>query len=303
MKPNPVNLTIGALLLLIFVLMLFAFQVRQNELAVVTTFGEYARAIEKPGLNARLPWPIQKVYKFDNRIQSFERRFEQTTTSDGINIVISVYTGWRIRNPKVFLESFSGDVARADQALEQLISGIKIGVISQHPFSDLISTNAAMMKFDDVEGEMLAGIKNRAEGNYGIHIEFLGIKQIGLPESISSKVFDRMAAERQTKVRQYQAEGEREARIIRAEADSQARKILAEARAAAIEMSGAAEARANEYYRIFEQNPPLANFLFSLKALEQSLKERTTLVLDQQTTPFNMLQGRTIDQIGSTPNR
>jgi hypothetical protein len=40
---------------------------------------------------------------------------------------------------------------------------------------------------------------------------------------------------------------------------------------------------------VFQQNPQLATFLFQRKALEQSLKERTTFILDQQTPPFQLL--------------
>jgi hypothetical protein len=39
---------------------------------------------------------------------------------------------------------------------------------------------------------------------------------------------------------------------------------------------------------VFEKNPTLATFMFRLSALEQSLKERTTLVLDQRTPPLDL---------------
>ena len=55
------------------------------------------------------------------------------------------------------------------------------------------------------------------------------IKQLGLPESITSTVFERMRAERQRLVAGYLSEGERRAKITRADADAQANKILAEA--------------------------------------------------------------------------
>ena len=47
--------------------------------------------------------------------------------------------------------------------------------------------------------------------------------------------------------------------------------------------------KAQEYYRVFEKNPELAVFLFQLRALEQSLKDKSHLILDQQTPPFNLL--------------
>jgi len=290
MKRNPITLVTAGLLSVIFVMMLFAFQVRKTDIAVVTTFGRFSRAIAEPGLQWRLPWPVQKVYKFDNRIHNFERgKFEQITTRDAISVLVHVYAGWRVTDPRLFMESFNGDMTKAETALEPLVRNIKSTVIGRHPFSDLVSTNQSDLKFDLIEKEMLDGIQEQARSKYGIEIRFLGIKQLGLPESITAKVFERMRAERMTKVRQFQTDGEREGKIIRAQADSQANKILADARATAIEITGAAEAKANEHYRTFQQDPELANFLFSLRAMEQSLKERTTLILDQQTAPFNML--------------
>jgi modulator of FtsH protease HflC len=301
MKRNPITFITGGVLLVIFVLMLFTFQVRQTEIAVVTTFGKYSRSVSAPGFQWRAPWPIQKVYEFDNRIQNFERKFEQTTTRDGINVLITVYAGWRVADPKVFLESLNGDVLHAEQALEPLIRNMKNGVISQHGFADLISTNQANLKFDQIEQEMLTAVQGQAKTTYGLEVKFLGIKQLGLPESITSKVFDRMKAERQTRVKQFQTEGEKEAKIIRAQADSLANKILAEAKGSAIEVTGAAEAKASESYKVMQQNPELANFLFQRNALEQSLKDRTTLILDQQTPPFNMLNGQSVTAPANPP--
>ena len=80
MNKQKISFFIGIILLLIFASILFIFQVRQSEVAVVTTFGSYSRTIEDAGLRFKWPWPIQKVYRFDNRLQNFERKFEQTTT-------------------------------------------------------------------------------------------------------------------------------------------------------------------------------------------------------------------------------
>ena len=47
-----------------------------------------------------------------------------------------------------------------------------------------------------------------------------------------------------------------------------------------------------------KQNPELANFIFSLSALEDSLKELSTLIFDQHTPPF-ALAGRLHISCGS----
>ncbi|HEY6167639.1 MAG TPA: protease modulator HflC [Verrucomicrobiae bacterium] len=301
MKRSPITLITGLVLIAIFVLLLFAFQVRQTDVAIVTTFGKYSRTIDKPGLYAKLPWPIQRVYQFDNRLRSFESRLEQTATRDGRILLVSTFVGWRIADPRLFLERFDrGDLARAGQTLEAQVRDTQSAVVAQHAFADFISTNAAALKFVEIEQTMLTNLKQRARDSYGIDIQFAGIKQIGLPESITAKVFERMKEERQQLVKQYTGEGEAEAIRIRAEADRQRQEILSKAEAEATVIKGEAEREAAKSLAVFEKNPKLANFLLDLKALEASLKDRATLILDQQTPPFNLLRGT--EQL-ATPKR
>lgn len=283
----------GGVLLFVFAAILFAFQVRQTEVALVTTFGRHSDSSTKtePGLYFRLPWPIQKVYKFDNRIQNFERKFEQTMTSDANTLLITIYIGWKISEPHLFLQRFDGDENRAKQILENLVRDAKNSVVGRHPFSDLISPQKEQLKFDEMESEMLAAIQPKAMENYGIEVSLVGIKQLGLPESITGKVFERMRAERQRQVKRYQGEGEAKAIEIRAQADLQRQKILEDARAAATVMMGQADAEAAKYYRVFEQFPELAIFLQQVKALKAATGDKTTLILGPDTQPFNLLRG------------
>jgi len=302
MKNSPITFVVAGVLAVIFASMLFTFQVRQTEIAVVTTLGKYTKSISTPGFNFRLPWPIQKIYKFDNRIQYFESKFEQAYTRDALNVLVSVYAGWKIADPKMFLESLAGDFSKANKGIEPLIRNAKNGVLSKHLFAEIASTNIAQISIANIEREILDMAKEPIMKTYGIELKLLGIKQLGLPESITSKVFDRMRAERQTRITQFQTEGEKQARIIRAEADSTANKILAEARATAIELAGGAEAKASEAYKIMQQEPDLANFFFQRKALEQVLTNRTTLILDKQTPPFTLLNGLFDNQTIKTNN-
>lgn len=290
MKRNTLTLVVGGILILIFAAMLFIYQVRTTEVAVVTTFGEYSNTITNAGPHFRWPWPIQKIHKFDTRIQNFDRKFEQTTTKDGRVIVMSVFVGWRIEDPETYLYSFNGDPVKAEEALEGRIRNTKNGVIGNHPFSDLISTNRAELKFDKIEEEMITLLRPSVREDYGVLVELLGIKQIQVPQSITETVFDRMRAERNRLVKKFQSEGEARAAEIRTEAELERQKILAEAEAESIVIQGEAEAQAAKAYSVFQKNPDLAVFLFTLRALDRSTKDRTTLILDQETIPFNMLR-------------
>lgn len=290
---NPITLVTAGIVVVIFAALLFVYQVRQTEVALVTTFGKYGDAPKGPGLHFRLPWPIQNVHRFDDRVRNFEKKYEQTTTKDGRTLIMDVFVGWRVAQPKVFLERFGGDVVRAEQRLNDLVRDAKNSVVGQHLLSDFISTNPQDLKFNAIENQMLAGVKAKAAENYGIDIALLGIKQIGLPESITTKVFERMRAEREQLVKQLRGEGEGLARTIRADADRQREHILANAERESIIIKGQADARAAESLKVFEQQPELARFLLKLEALQQSLKDRATLILDPQTPPFDLLKGDT----------
>ncbi|MSU31773.1 MAG: protease modulator HflC [Pedosphaera sp.] len=292
MKNRIPTLIIGSLLLLIFLFLLFAFQVRTTEVAVVTTFGSISgQPRTEPGLYPRFPYPIQTVYKFDKRLQNFERKYEQSFTRDKKSPIISVFVAWQIEEPIVFLKRFNGDVARAEASLENVVRDAKNAVIGRHDFSELIAPNPSLVKFDEIETEMKIMMSETALKTYGIKIELVGIKQLGLPEGLTAKVFDRMKTERERQVKKLIAEGTSEAVRIRSDAELKRDTTLAEARRQALVLRGEAEAKATEFYKILNQDETLARFLISLNGLEATLKDRTTLILDEKTAPLNLLRG------------
>jgi len=295
MKRNYLTLVIGLLLALIFGALLFCFQVRQTEIALVTTFGKPSRDKTEPGLYFKWPWPVEKVQTFDKRIQNFESKNEETLTKDSYNVLFAIYVGWTINDPALFRERFGGSVPRAENDLDGLLRSAKNAVVGQHPFSHFISTDEKELKFEDVEKEILAAVQPQAKANYGVDIRFLGIKRIGLPESITQKVFDRMKEERQRVVQKLQADGDKQASDIRNEANKQRSEILSKADKRVGEIRSEAEAEVGKQLSVFNQNPELASFLVKRDALEQILKERTTLIFDQRTTPFDLLNGAKSD--------
>jgi membrane protease subunit HflC len=290
MRRNSLTLVVGALLLVIFILLLFTFQVRQTEVAVVTTFGRPTRFIDQPGLKFKWPQPIQRVYPFDKRIQNFEDRFEQVLTSDNYNVLVNVYAGWTIVDPTNFFSKFpAGTAAAAEPALGGMIESAKNAAVGRHPFTDFVSTDPKQLKFVQIEDEMLNAVKADALAKYGIGIQFLRIKRLGLPESVTQKVFDRMTAERNREVERLKAQGDADAMNIRSAADRDRAEILAKAESEATAIRGQGDAEAAKSFAAFEQNPTLAVFLLKLKALEQTLKDRSTLILDERTSPFDLL--------------
>jgi membrane protease subunit HflC len=298
MKRNTLTLVIGGLLGLIFLALVLTYQVRISEVAVITTFGKPTEQISEPGHYRpylKWPWPIQQVHKFDQRVQNFEDKLSEGLTRDSFNLLTSVYVGWKITNAMSFYPKFAGSaepIAEAEKSLGLLLRSAKSAVVGKHPLSDFVSASAEASKFVPIEEEILDSLRGQIRtNNYGIEIEFLGIKRIGLPENVTQAVFDRMTSERKVLADKLQYEGETEANNIRSDAERRAAELLADADAKAIEIRGKGEAEAAKYLSVFQQKPELANYIFRLNALEGSLKERSTLIFDQRTPPFDLFTG------------
>jgi len=307
MKRNPLTLAIGILLILIVALLLFVFQVRKSEVVVVTTFGKPTRPIAEPGAYLKWPWPIQAVHRFDQRVQNFEDKINEGLTQDSFNLLSSVYVGWRITNATAFFPKFAGSVnptGEAEKVLERLLGNAKTAVIGKHPLSDFLSVDTKENKFAQVENEILDAIRTQVQANdYGLEIVFLRFKRLGLPEAVTQSVFERMTSERQGLINKSQYEGEAEASKIRSEADRRAAELLAAADAEATQIRGKAEAEAAASLEVFQKNPELANFIFRLNALETSLRERSTLIFDQNTIPFDLFRGGFTNLTGASGNQ
>lgn len=294
---------IGAVLVAIFALLLFVFQVRQSETAVVTTFGKPVHNITAPGAYFKWPWPIQKVYRFDDRIQNFEDTFSETLTADQNTLITCVYVGWQISDASEFLNHFrDGSVPAAQRMLESMLRSANIAVVSKHPLSDFVNADPQALKFDAIQTDIEQAVQAElATNKCGIQLEFLGLKRIGLPEGVTQTVFDRMKNERQVLISREKNEGARRAQEIKATADRQAADTIANAEAAATRIRGEGEAEAAKTLPVFQQNPQLANYLFRLDALQQSLNQKSTLIFDERTPPFDLFSHLPTNSPGQNP--
>ena len=291
MKRNLITIITAAVLVVIFALLLFTFQVRQSEVAVVTTFGKITGTYQ-PGLHLRWPWPIQEVYHFDQRIQNFEDNFSENFTADNITLLVSVYVGWKISDAPEFLNSFKdGSIAAAQSQLQGMLTSAKSAVVGSNTLSAFVNADPQQLKFDRIQRDIEHKVQDELQtNNYGIQIEFLGIKKLGLPDSVTEAVFTRMKSERNILISQAQNEGQAEATKIKASADRQASITLADANAQATRIEGQGVAEAAKTLPIFQENPELSVFLLRIKALQQSLNQRSVVMFDQRTPPFDLFQ-------------
>lgn len=299
-------IALAVVVLGIFLAASVTFQVQEYEVALVKTFGETSKdaqgndVVYPPGLHFKWPTPISQVWLHDNRLQSYELetgRVEQLQTNDDYQVVVTTFVLWRVGDPGRFMRAITTS-RDAEENLDDLVRTSRNMVFGRHNLSQLVQVRElGEMSTPDadelarIERAILADLKPRAMENFGIDVRYVGIKHLGFPEQVTRKVFDRMIAERERKVREHISEGESRAVEIRAEADRRAREIrtAAEARARAIQGEGDEEAA--RAYAAFAANPELASFLRKLESLRKTLGEKTTLVLDTNTPPYDILRG------------
>jgi membrane protease subunit HflC len=279
----------GAVIIVCIVVALFTFSVNETEYVVLTQFGRPVRTIDKPGLKFKLPVPIQKVNRFDRRLQLFESRLVEFLSKDKKNVVLKFFVAWRIENPMLFFQSVGGAVI-AEQKLDDILISKGGAAIGDYEFEDLISTDKEI-KISELEKRIRTDLEAQTLRDYGIRINEVGISRLALPESNAWSVYNRMRAERKAIANKYRAEGEEQASGIRAMADREKSDLVSEANQEAQVIRGEGEAEAARIYtQAFQRDPEFYQFWRTLQTYKKILDEKTTLVLSEDSELFKYLR-------------
>ena len=282
--------TMGLLVGFVFLLSSFSFQVNEYEKVVIIRLGKPLTKEYKAGLHFKWIYPIDRVWREDGRLRVFSGkvgRLEETQTADGKNIMVAIAINWKISDAVLFIERLHS-VNRAESELNTLVRSAKNAVLGHYKLSELVNSDPKLLKITHVSKDLLKVVKNQAH-TYGIEIVSVGVQQLTFPESVASSVFDRMRSERQRLIEKYRGEGNGEALKIKADADADAQRILADAQSRAKIIRAEGDAASAEYYKVFNKNLRLATLLRKLEALKLTIDSKTTLILDTNSAPFDLL--------------
>lgn len=281
---------------------LVVFQVRINQVAVHYRWGGVHRVINAGNQNEagwffKAPWPVDRIAKYDKRVHVMDSRLNQTQLADQWNVIVSTFAGWRITDPVQFRSALNGDVATAENTLQDDLFDATSEVLGDYTIQNLVSTSEEELKFDAIEEKVASRVRETIQNNnYGIEVSSFGIKRVALPQSTTQDVFARMRAQWNKRATEYTSEGESQKAELIEEAESQKQKMIADARAKAKQIMAEGEAEAAQYYDTFAQAPEFAIFLRRLESLdkiaEQAAQNRQpiTFVLDTKTEPFGLLK-------------
>ena len=314
-----INIIIFALLLLIFGSYMFTFQVRQDKVVFVETFGKRGDAIQEPGLKFRWPWPIQEVYTFDRRIHLLTTQYGQISTGDS-SLVVQPYLGWRIqKNPKTFIERAKGNTAAARRAsveniLRQALDGAVTSVFGNK--ENLIVTAKTLHNgekeqdgeqnkghtFEGLESDIFSNVKIKAE-EMGVELRFVGIRRVGITEHSVQVTLNSMVTQWNDEAATDMKNAQDEALRIRTSAMNAKASAIEEANAKADIIAAKASAdQAKIFSELQEKDADLAAFLIELNAMEAVLEKETTLVLDEDFPFLEPLRGKFLFKETTLPN-
>jgi len=274
-----------------FAFYMVTFTVSYTDTAVLTTFGRAGEGsvINDPGLKFKLPAPIQSTTVYDTRVRFLEARLEQQQTADDRQIVVKAFLTWRVDDPLVFYQRFSGSAGsetrehyrKAEDTLTSLLRSA-VSEISRYELGELFAPEAGASKLSELEQAILSRIQGGENGSisdYGMDVAMVGINAVELTSDTTKDVFDRMKSRREKLAAKAESEGNAAATAIMSKTESDVQRIRAFAEFRAAELSNEGGIEAAEYLIELQEEPKLAVFMQFLSLMSDGFGKRATLVL------------------------
>ncbi len=258
-----------------------------DEIEVLRTFGKTTAVWsgkDQSGLHVKWPWPIQSVTSYDRRIQILELPDWKVTTEDQMAVLLSATVFWRIDKPRQFIKS-PETMAAAEGALTSRLKDKLEGALKNAALSNLVNVEADQVRIKQLADQIRDQLHAEVMDEYGIAVPLVRFNRLGLDETTSETVIETIVEERKAAASRYRSEGEARATAIRERAKTAREMILAFARRKAGEIRSKGEEASARYYEKFEEAPEFGIFLRELESLEQSLRGRTLLIVNENFLP------------------
>lgn len=269
-----------ALAIIAFIISQAFYTVREDKQALVLLFGEPVRAEnaygEEPdaGLKFKIPF-FEAVRQYDRKNLVLDLAPQPILASDQERLVVDAFIRYRITNVQQFYEAFNTRRS-AEIQLKNILDSLVRDTLGSVESPEIISgQRVSLMDAIEVRANARAD-----EGRFGLKIEDVRIKRADLPAQNASRVFNRMAADRQEQSAEKRGEGERSKRTIIAEADKDVQILIANARKQSEIIKGEGDKQRNRIYAdAYNLDPEFFAFYRSMEAYRNGLGKKSTYVL------------------------
>ena len=240
--------------------------------------------VYEPGLHFKLPL-IDSIKVLDARIRTLDGSATRFVTVEKKDLLVDSYVKWKISDfGRFYTATGGGDYNQASSLLSRKVNDRLRSEIGTRTIKDIVS---------GTRGELMAGAKKAlnsgqdSTSELGIEVVDVRVKQINLPDEVSSSIYQRMRAERDAVAREHRSQGKEKAAFIQADVDRKVTLILANANKTAQELRGNGDAAAAKLYsQAFAQEPQFYSFIRSLKAYESSFEGSDNMMILKPDSDF-----------------
>ena len=280
------KILIGLVAILVLLGLTTVFIVDETEQVVILAFGKPVRTITEPGINMKVPFPLQEKIKFDDRLLEYDSPPEEILSKDKKTLIVDNYVRWRIVDPLQFLKTVQA-IPTALSRMDDIVYSELRRELGTHDMVEIITENREKLM------EIVTFNSNKATLDYGIEVLDVRIRRVDLPAENEESIYARMEAERNRQANKFRSEGEEEAQKIRASTDRDKTIILADAYKEAEGIRGEGDAKAVEVYaNAYSADPKFYEFVRTLDTYKKIVDDKTTLVLPADSRLFKLLLGK-----------
>ena len=277
------KILIGLVAILVLLGLTTVFIVDETEQVVILAFGKPVRTITEPGINMKVPFPLQEKIKFDDRLLEYDSPPEEILSKDKKTLIVDNYVRWRIVDPLQFLRTVQA-IPTALSRMDDIVYSELRRELGTHDMVEIITENREKLM------EIVTFNSNKATLDYGIEVLDVRIRRVDLPAENEESIYARMEAERNRQANKFRSEGEEEAQKIRASTDRDKTIILADAYKEAERIRGEGDAKAVEVYaNAYSADPKFYEFVRTLDMYKKVVDDKTTLVLPADSRLFKLL--------------
>jgi len=295
--------------LAVIVLRSAIYTIDETKQVVITQFGRpVGDPIRDAGLHFKTPF-VQKANYFEKRLLEWDGSPNQIPTRDKRYIWVDTTARWKIADPLKFLQSV-GNETGAHAMLDDIIESATRESISNHILIEAVrNTNRLVERVEDIEEvlgaeealeeievgreELTRGILTQARElvpQYGIELVDVRIRRINYVEEVREKVYERMISERKRAAEKYRSEGLGKKAEIEGQMEKELNLIESEAYRKAQEIQGKADAEAVRIYaEAYSKDPEFYSFLKTLETYQDTIDERSTIILSTDADYFKYL--------------
>jgi len=280
------KILIGLVAILVLLGLTTVFIVDETEQVVILAFGKPVRTITEPGINMKVPFPLQEKIKFDDRLLEYDSPPEEILSKDKKTLIVDNYVRWRIVDPLQFLKTVQA-IPTALSRMDDIVYSELRRELGTHDMVEIITENREKLM------EIVTFNSNNATLDYGIEVLDVRIRRVDLPAENEESIYARMEAERNRQANKFRSEGEEEAQKIRASTDRDKTIILADAYKEAERIRGEGDAKAVEIYaNAYSADTKFYEFVRTLDTYKKIIDDKTTLVLPADSRLFKLLLGK-----------